>query len=162
MARHEEGLDFKLPWTVGVDPEDGSWAMLDRDGEVRARLDEYDDALFLRRMTGGATTRVKAGVTALDVEPGMSEALEKNRAEGFTAEAIAARAEAAEAGKILGQWAVALIHKGLDRVPAVDTADPYLQYLMWSAVAQEITNEGRKIGGLDWKKGDNELEGRKR
>jgi hypothetical protein len=39
--------------------------------------------------------------------------------------------------------------------------DEYLVYIAYTCLAQVLTNEGRRIGNMDFKKADKDLEGKK-
>ena len=81
----------------------------------------------------------------------------------FSPAAVEARANAEAAGRHIGRTLLPEIREAIDNAEGMaPDFDPYLEYLIYKGCAEVIANAGRRIGGLDFRKGDNELEGRKR
>lgn len=81
----------------------------------------------------------------------------------FTPAAVEARANAEAAGRHAGKILLAELVELIDNMEDMTPDfDPYLEYLMYKGAAEVIANAGRRIGGLDFRKGDNELEGKRR
>lgn len=81
----------------------------------------------------------------------------------FTPAAVEARANAEAAGRYAGKILLAELVELIDNMEDMTPDfDPYLEYLIYKGCAEVIANEGRRIGGLDFRKGDNELEGKRR
>ena len=81
----------------------------------------------------------------------------------MTSEAVAVRNHYANIGRAIGANLIVQIAASVAKVQrevGVDI-DPYLQRIIYLNVAQVVENEGRGIGGIDFGKRDNELEGRK-
>jgi hypothetical protein len=81
----------------------------------------------------------------------------------MTKAALQARLNAAAVGHTLGRHLLAELRDVIETVEGVGPDfDPYLEYLVYCNAAQVLLNEGRRIGGLDFKRGDTELEGRRK
>ena len=81
----------------------------------------------------------------------------------MTREAVTARRNATAAGQFMGTLLLVEARELVDKAEGVGPDfDPYLEYLMYLSAGQALINEGRRIGGIDFRKADNELEGKRR